>query len=305
MADRPARQVGPLDPEPLPLAGAGEQQGGARHRQGRGGGDGRPRRPQPRAGDGEGQAQHRRPPGGVDEQEIEADVQQVGRRVEVQGGLGVAHAAEDGGEDLPGGHEGHGHGVEPQVGHRLGEHLRLRPQPPGDQAGQGLVEQQAQEAHHDGGQHPLADHPPGLFVVLRPDGVGDLDGVAHAHPHQQAVGQPDGGRVHRHGGGARRPQHPHHGGVHVADHGGEDLLNNRRPGQPPQGAQPALFLCLCFFWFFGLNSLFSSCRFLSLSRFFLLFWLLYLFLFNLLLFYLFFFFLFKPHIALSLFILNI
>ena len=235
-----AQALPQVHPEAVALPGADAQQGDARRGQGRRRGDGRPRRPQPRAGNGDLCPEEHRRPGGIDEQEVEHDVQQVGRRVEVQRRPGVAHTAEDGGEDLPGGHEGHGHGVEPQVGHRLGQHLRLRPQPAGDEPGQGLVEQQPEEAHHDGGQHPLADHPPGLLVVPGPDGVGHLDRVAHPHPHQQAVGQPDGGRVHRHGGGARRPQHAHHGGVRIADHGGEHLLNDGGPGQPPQGFQPGL-----------------------------------------------------------------
>ena len=135
---------------------------------------------------------------------------------------------------------GHTEHEEAQVPDGQRQNLRLGAQPLGDQSGQTAEQNQSGKAHHQNGEDGLHNGPAGLRFVTGAHGVGHLHRVADAHAGQHAAHQPHGRAVDGDGGGGVLAQNAHHGGVHVADHGAQQLLHNGGPCQMPQNGQTAV-----------------------------------------------------------------
>lgn len=130
---------------------------------------------QRRAGRAQGQRPH--------EQYVQPDIGRTGRRNEVHGAFGVAHAPEDGADDVVGNDEGQARKADAQVG--LGAGLGcLRG---GHEADDALGEGQHGQGEHGGGAHKqgdgVADVAVGLGPVLCAHGLADHHGGAHGQAH--------------------------------------------------------------------------------------------------------------------------
>lgn len=219
----------------------GDDHNDARQSEGRSRRGGGPRHAHARAWNGNAPAQERHLTGGVDQEKVQHHVGQVGQGIQKQRGPGVARAAEHGRQHEQSRVAGHTQGVQAQVAHRVGQHLRLRAQPGGNVPAQQQQNRQEQETHDQKGQQGLENGAAGLLLVPGTHSVGHLNGIAHAHAGQYAAQQPDRGGVDRHGGGGRFAQYADHGSVHIADHGAQKLLQNGGPCQVPHDPHAAVF----------------------------------------------------------------
>ena len=95
------------------------------------GGDGGSRNTPAGAGDGEVDAEQGPRAGGVDEEEVEHHVEQVGAGVENQRGAGVAHAPQDSGEGIGPGLKRQRKQIDLQVADGIRDNLRFRAHPSG------------------------------------------------------------------------------------------------------------------------------------------------------------------------------
>ena len=188
-----------------------------------------------RAGDGEAHAQHFHRTGGIDQQEIQDHVDDVGHDVKTHGRFGIAAAAQDGGTHHQRRIEDIDRADNPQVRTRHRLHRCVRAHPAGQIGCNDQLHHQCDGcAHYQGAQHGLPDGVAGVFQLAFTDAPAHDDRKAHAHSTHNTQNQPDGGGIDangRSGVGGAFADGAHHCGIHIVDGGLQQLLYDGGPSQ--------------------------------------------------------------------------
>ena len=178
-----------------------------------------------------GASGHHHGTGGVDQKEIENDVQQAGGYADKARGQGVTSGAQHGGVGACGHGKGQGSGPDGKIGRGIRLQGRVGPQPAGQIPADADAEGGRRQTDEQVEQHGLPQHAPGILLPVGTQILCHLNGKRHIQPGQHAVQQPGAGADDADGCGGRSSDMAHHGSVDVLHGRDHDLLQNGRDAQ--------------------------------------------------------------------------
>ena len=229
--DAPLRSDGKAPGRDDGMTEEGDRDGCAAEAEADGAGQGCAGDPQVRAPHGEAEAEDRDGPAGVDQQEVQQDVQQIDGHAHPHGSPGIARGPEHRAEDHGGCPGQHGQIEDQKIAGGQAPDGLVHLHPDGDAAAESggkEGEEAARQQHH---QHRLGRGPPGPLPLPRSQRLGDEGKKADAEGVDRGAHQPVHRRCGAHGGHGFGAKPAHHGGVDVLDRRLHQLLQHRRPGQ--------------------------------------------------------------------------
>ena len=190
-----------------------------------------------RAGDCDAQAEDRRPARGVDQQEVEHDVDEIDGHAGLHRRSGIARGAQHRAEDDAGRAREHRDIEDEEVrgGERPDGRLDLHER--GDDAAHGERDGGEERAHAQHGEHRLHRGTPGALCLARAERPGDKREKADAQRRERAVDEPVDGARRADGGGGAGAQRADHRRIDVLHGGLHELLEHGRPRQRQDDAE--------------------------------------------------------------------
>ena len=205
--------------------------------EGHGAGERRAGHAQSRAGHGEGMGEQAQRPRGIDQQEVQGDVDEVDPHVDVEGRAGVARGPQTGGEHDLCRPEQHGRVEDEEVAGGVLQNVRPGVHPERHLTAQQQGEGGKERPHDQRHQRGLRCGAPGIFSPSRAQLTGDVRQKADAQRSQGAVHQPVDGGGRADGGSGVGADAADHGGVHIGDGRLKNLFENGGPRQQHDGLQ--------------------------------------------------------------------
>ncbi len=192
-----------------------------------------------RAGQRQGQGEQGNRSGGVNEQEVENNVDHVDQNARPHRRFGVANRPQDGSEDQGGGPGEHG-GIEDKeiLGGQLTDRF-IHLHPDGDHSAERKGQRGEENAAHQNGQHRLRRSAGGGSSVIGTKGLGDIGQKTHTKRGDTAVDQPVDGGGGIDGSGGLGAKGANHGGINILHCRLHQLLQHGGPGKGEDDGQQA------------------------------------------------------------------